>query len=214
MSRLHGFLSDRSIPALMRQTNYSRHELFAIFLRFKSLCCLSATDGGGIDATTFQRGVVRLSFEDGRFVSRVFSLVDTDNSDSIEWEEFLVAMAALEKGSAEIKAEFACNVYDLDGDGFIGRHDLTTMFQASSMLKQDGQQQQPQQEDDSLSDAVISMFVSKVFSTFGCEESGLISFDCVLRHIKQSSEPNADVWDLFGRSMLKEHSQSRKAKPR
>ena len=124
VSVLHGFLSTRSIPSLLQQTNYSRHELYSIFLRFKSLCCLSGTGPDGIDAATFQRGVVRLSVEDERFVSRVFALVDADNSGSIEWEEFLVAMAALEKGSAEIKAKFACQVYDLDGDGFIGRQDL------------------------------------------------------------------------------------------
>ena len=126
VSVLHGFLSTRSIPSLLQQTNYSRHELYSIFLRFKSLCCLSGSGPDGIDAATFQRGVVRLSVEDGRFVSRVFALVDADNSGSIEWEEFLVAMAALEKGSAEIKAKFACQVYDLDGDGFIGRHDLVS----------------------------------------------------------------------------------------
>ena len=209
VSQLHGFLCLRSIPSLLVQSNYSRHELFATFLRFKSLCCLSPVSGPqGIDAGTFQRGVVRLSVEDDRFVQRVFALVDTDNSNSIEWDEFLVSCAALEKGSAEIKARFACQVYDLDGDGFIGRQDLTTMFQASSMLKaarvgEDGDDE----EEDGLSDAVIAMFVQKVFDTFGCAESGLISFECVLRHIKAHAS-TSDVWDLFGRSMLKESAQS------
>ena len=133
VSVLHGFLSTRSIPSLLQQTNYSRHELYSIFLRFKSLCCLSASGPDGIDAATFQRGVVRLSVEDERFVSRVFALVDADNSGSIEWEEFLVAMAALEKGSAEIKAKFACQVYDLDGDGFIGRQDLVRQQHAHTL---------------------------------------------------------------------------------
>ena len=232
VSRLHGFLSLRSIPLLILQSNYSRHELFAIFLRFKSLCCLSPQSGpGGIDARTFQRGVVRLSVEDDRFVHRVFALVDTDQSNSIEWEEFLVAMAALEKGSAEIKAKFACQVYDLDGDGYIGRQDLTTMFQASSMLKAgsrnrhrkeggeeakergeeegnrgEGEGEEEEEEEDSLSDAVIAMFVSKVFETFGCAESGLIAFEDVLQHIK-SQQITCDVWDLFGRSMLHETTQ-------
>ena len=216
VSRLHGFLSHRSIPLLLRQTNYSRHELFSIFLRFKSLCCLSPDSGpAGIDAATFQRGVVRLSVEDDRFVHRVFALVDTDNSNSIEWEEFLVAMAALEKGSAEIKAKFACQVYDLDGDGFIGRQDLTTMFQASSMLKAaaskgdslgretvvvSAAEAAARLEDDELSDAVIAMFVQKVFETFGCAEKGLIAFEDVLAHMK-SSGATGDVWDLFGRSI-------------
>ena len=106
VSVLHGFLSTRAIPSLLHQTNYSRHELYSIFPALQvSVLSVSATGPDGIDAATFQRGVVRLSVEDERFVSRVFALVDADNSGSIEWEEFLVAMAALEKGSAEIKAK-------------------------------------------------------------------------------------------------------------
>ena len=203
VSRLHGFLSHRDIPQLIRQTNYTRHELFAIFLRFKSLCCLSPDSGPeGIDASTFRRGVVPLSVEDLSFVSRVFALVDTDNSNSIEWDEFLCAVTALEKGSAEVKAKFACQVYDLDGDGHIGRADLTAMFTASSMLKAGDTGGVCEDEvDDSLSDAVIAMFVSKVFDTLGCAESGVIAFDDVLSHIKQTPA-NHDVWDLLGRSML------------
>ena len=214
VSRLHGFLSHRDIPQLIRQTNYTRQELFAMFLRFKSLCCLSPESGPeGIDAATFQRGVVRLSVEDSSFVSRVFALVDTDNSNSIEWDEFLCAVTALEKGSAEIKAKFACQVYDLDGDGFIGKADLTAMFTASSMLKAGeavagasaAAATAAGESDDSLSDAVIAMFVAKVFESLGCAESGLIAFEDVLRHIKSSAQQH-DVWDLLGRSMLTDNT--------
>jgi Ca2+-binding EF-hand superfamily protein len=101
-------------------------------------------------------------------------------------------------------------VYDLDGDGYIGRQDLTTMFQASSMLKISHPPSSTpittttdEDDTDGLSDAVIAMFVSKVFETFGCSASGLISFECVLRYMK-SNQSTCDVWDLFGRSMLKE----------
>ena len=50
----------------------------------------------------------------------------------------------------------------------------------------------------------------KVFDTFGCGESGLISFDVVLHHIK-TVNPAVDVWDLFGRSMLKETRRDSRA---
>ena len=50
----------------------------------------------------------------------------------------------------------------------------------------------------------------EVFDTFGCGSSGLISFDVVLHHIK-TVNPAVDVWDLFGRSMLKETRRDSRA---
>ena len=51
---------------------------------------------------------------------------------------------------------------------------------------------------------------AEVFDTFGCSGSGLISFECVLHHIK-AVNPAVDVWDLFGRSMLKETRRDSRA---
>ena len=50
----------------------------------------------------------------------------------------------------------------------------------------------------------------EVFDTFGCGSDGSISFDVVLHHIK-TVNPAVDVWDLFGRSMLKETRRDSRA---
>lgn len=86
VSELHGFLSQKNIKQLLKQTNYNRRELYVIYVRFKALCALSPTPHG-IDKHTFKKGVARLAVEDDRFVNRVFSLVDDDGSGQIEWEE-------------------------------------------------------------------------------------------------------------------------------
>lgn len=86
VSELHGFLSQKNIKSLLKQTNYNRRELYVIYVRFKALCALSPTPHG-IDKHTFKKGVARLAVEDDRFVNRVFSLVDDDGSGQIEWEE-------------------------------------------------------------------------------------------------------------------------------
>jgi hypothetical protein len=85
VSELHGFLSQKNIKQLLKQTNYNRRELYVIYVRFKALCALSPTPHG-IDKHTFKKGVARLAVEDDRFVNRVFSLVDDDGSGQIEWE--------------------------------------------------------------------------------------------------------------------------------
>lgn len=51
----------------------------------------------------FKDGVSSLAFEDDIFVDRVFSLLDEDHSGTVEWDEFVNAVNALETGSAEDK---------------------------------------------------------------------------------------------------------------
>ena len=195
VSELHGFLSQKNIRALLRQTNYNRRELYVIYVRFKALCALSPS-AHGIDAATFKRGVSRLAVEDDKFVGRVFSLVDSDGSGQIEWEEFLTAMSALEKGDLESKCRFFFQIYDHDADGALSRKDLATMFHASSML-----------EADETTTEVVHTFVNKVFSQFGfapSNTSAKISFEQVLAYMKKQKAQGGteDVWAVFGRSML------------
>jgi Ca2+-binding EF-hand superfamily protein len=137
VSKLHGYLSEHNIAELVASTNYTRRELYTMFVRFKALCTLSPLDGLGVDRKTFQNGIARLAIEDNVFVDRVFASVDVRNSGSIEWHEYISAMTALEKGSLKHKCKFGMAIYDLDGDGFLSRSDLTTMFLSSSMLQLD-----------------------------------------------------------------------------
>ena len=76
----------------------TRTELYRLFNRFKALCQLSGTPGS-IGKTTFKEGVSSLFFEDDAFVDRVFNLLDTDGSGSVEWDEFVGAVNALETGT-------------------------------------------------------------------------------------------------------------------
>jgi Ca2+-binding EF-hand superfamily protein len=102
-------------------------------------------------------------------------------------------MSALEKGEPEAKTRFFFQIYDLDADGFVSRLDLSTMFHSSSML-----------DDDETTAEVVSTFVNRVFKEFGAEVSGKISFEDVMRYMEK--HPQADVWDVFGRSMLQDFS--------
>eukprot|EP01006_Ploeotia_vitrea_P040684 TRINITY_DN66447_c5_g2_i1.p1 TRINITY_DN66447_c5_g2~~TRINITY_DN66447_c5_g2_i1.p1 ORF type:complete len:520 (-),score=233.28 TRINITY_DN66447_c5_g2_i1:9-1466(-) len=192
ISREHGFLSEQNIDELLKQTGYNRRELYVIYARFKALCAMSPLPGG-IDKETFQRGVARLAVEDDLFVDRVFKLLDEDGSGQIEWDEFLMAMAALERGDPEIKNRFCFQTYDLDDDGFIGREDLSRMFSSSSML----------QHDDTTAQ-VVDTFVNRVFRVLGVQDTEKITLEHVNEYMATRALPGEDVWDLFGRSMLKD----------
>ena len=200
ISELHGFLSDMNISELLAKTNYNRRELYVMYVRFKALCSMSPTPDG-IDRATFKKGVARLSVEDDLFVNRVYDLIDEDNSDSIEWDEFLTVMSALEKGNKtnrKSQISFFFKVYDLDNDGVISRNDLSTMFESSAMLKKDKTTQD-----------LVDAFVRRVFKVVtGNENKNILTEQDVTNYLNGEGA-NEDVWDLFGRSMLKDFTTRR-----
>lgn len=197
ISELHGFLSQMNIKKLLRKTNYNRRELYVMYVRFKALCAMSPSPLG-IDYATFKRGVARLSVEDDLFVKRVYKLIDEDQSDSIEWNEFLTVMSALEKGNRKSQISFFFKIYDLDEDGVISRQDLSQMFLSSSMLGND-------ETTKDLCDA----FVRRVFKVVtGNENSAKLTEQDVNKYLTGEGA-NEDVWDLFGRSMLKDFTERR-----
>eukprot|EP00455_Lapot_gusevi_P043832 TRINITY_DN5394_c0_g3_i3.p1 TRINITY_DN5394_c0_g3~~TRINITY_DN5394_c0_g3_i3.p1 ORF type:complete len:309 (-),score=85.58 TRINITY_DN5394_c0_g3_i3:355-1281(-) len=197
ISAIHGYLDQKNINRLLKKTNYNRRELYVIYSRYKALCALSRSPYG-IDKETFKNGIARLAVEDDLFVDRVFDLVDEDGSGCIEWNEFLMAMAALEKGSRKTKAKFCFHVYDLDGDGYISKDDLATMFLSSSMLDRDQTTQD-----------VVNAFVDRVFKTLSAEGRDKLSLKDITDYMLHQAGPNQDVWDLFGRSMLKDFNTRR-----
>lgn len=200
ISEIHGFLTDMNVSELLAKTNYNRRELYVMYVRFKALCAMSPTPYG-IDRKTFKQGMARLSVEDDLFVDRVYDLIDEDQSDSIEWHEFLTVMSALEKGNKtnrKSQISFFFKVYDLDGDGVISRNDLATMFLSSSMLKKDQTTQD-----------LVDAFVRRVFKVVTGNENKNILTEVDVTKYLNGEGANEDVWDLFGRSMLKDFTTRR-----
>jgi EF-hand domain pair len=128
--KAQGYLFNQSINDLCRDTGFSRRDLYRMFSTFKALCALSNSPTGigtevvvagenvrlacfsrdRPDKDTLGRCIPVLGVEDEEFVSRVFTVLDFDGSGEIEWDEFIEAMAAMEKGSREKRAEFLFRV--------------------------------------------------------------------------------------------------------
>ena len=53
-------------------------------------------------------------------MDRIFQLLDEDGSGSVEWDEFVNAVNALETGSAHDKLKFCFRVYDRDNNKVLG----------------------------------------------------------------------------------------------
>jgi hypothetical protein len=126
---------------------------------------------------------------------------------------FVRALSALEKGSLEDKVHFFFRIYNVDGDKHISRDDLRVMFLSSSMLY-DGRNNatggtgQP----DQVTQELVSTFVDRVFAQFGKTQTNStdpaqhrLTEQEIIEYMREHA-PDKDVWDVFGRSMLKDFS--------
>ena len=67
------------------------------------------------------------------FVDRLFAVFDENGDGAINFAEFLTILSVLStKASAAEKLEVSFKIYDMDGDGKIGRDELNAMLRATA----------------------------------------------------------------------------------
>ncbi|KAF1781970.1 hypothetical protein PC129_g13288 [Phytophthora cactorum] len=184
----HGFLQEQDLAALMMATGYSRAELFARWARFKALCSM-AKNSHGVDKETLRHGVPQLSSEDQFFVDRAFDVLDTDGSGALDWPEFIAALSALEKGDASRRIDFLFHAYDVNGDGYIQRHEVQMFFLASLLVPQTSEAVE-----------VARHFVDKIFISLGREHSDSIRVEDAMIYLHE--HPATDAFSILGRTMV------------
>ncbi|KAE8905291.1 hypothetical protein PF005_g15008 [Phytophthora fragariae] len=184
----HGFLQEQDLTALMSATGYSRAELFARWARFKALCSM-AKNPRGVDKETLRHGIPQLSAEDQFFVDRAIDVLDKDGSGELDWPEFIAALSALEKGDASRRVDFLFHAYDLNGDGFIQRHEVRLFFLASLLVPHTPQALE-----------VARHVVDKIFTALGREQHDSIRVEDAMNYLHE--HPATDAYSLLGRTMV------------
>ena len=199
VSGIHGALlfgtdpkhpDENYVVNLIRETGFSRRELYAMFMQFKALVAMSHSIEG-VDKTAFLRGIPMLSMEDREFVERVFSLLDEDGSGIIEWQEFLLALTKLEHGTPMTRASFLFDVYDDDGGGTIEDEEMMHYFLASMRLT-----------DETASDYfkdICKYFVSRVLSEIDPDHEGHLDRNRIVKFLQEHPD-TTNVGGLFGRA--------------
>ena len=123
----------------------------------------------------------------------MFSLLDEDGGGTIDWEEFVNTVNALETGSPHDKLSFCFQVYDRDGNASIERSELHDMF--TSML----QAGNTSDMSDELKE-LIDDFVNSIYDSIDADRSGSLELDEVLEAIQRRKI--TDVWEIFGRTLV------------
>ena len=72
--------------------------------------------------------------EAGQFTEFVFRTFDKDNSGSIDFREFLLALSVTRRGTSHKKLEWVFSVYDLNGDGLITKMEMLDVVKAMQKM--------------------------------------------------------------------------------
>ena len=68
------------------------------------------------------------------FAELLFNMFDTDNSGSLDFEEFITAMSLTSKGDTDTKLAWAFKLYDQDGNGSICKEEMMKMIEATDAM--------------------------------------------------------------------------------
>eukprot|EP00615_Pteridomonas_danica_P013655 CAMPEP_0114333608 /NCGR_PEP_ID=MMETSP0101-20121206/3862_1 /TAXON_ID=38822 ORGANISM="Pteridomonas danica, Strain PT" /NCGR_SAMPLE_ID=MMETSP0101 /ASSEMBLY_ACC=CAM_ASM_000211 /LENGTH=136 /DNA_ID=CAMNT_0001464671 /DNA_START=39 /DNA_END=446 /DNA_ORIENTATION=+ len=121
-------LKQSQLDEYVGSTNFTAPEIKALYFHFGQL----ASDEKGellINRSDFQSA---LGMKNSTFVDRLFAVFDENGDGGINFVEFLTILSVLStKASTKDKLEVSFKIYDMDGDGVIGRDELTAMLRAT-----------------------------------------------------------------------------------
>mmetsp|Transcript_5097 Transcript_5097/g.11935 ORF Transcript_5097/g.11935 Transcript_5097/m.11935 type:complete len:198 (-) Transcript_5097:174-767(-) len=123
-------LSNVHATELASSTYFSPSEVQAIYYHF-SLLAIEESGELIISRTEFQEA---LGMKSSTFVDRLFVVFDENGDGRINFREFLSILSILSTKATEAdKLETSFKIYDFDGDGKIGRDELTEMLRATAV---------------------------------------------------------------------------------
>lgn len=117
-----------SLSALCRATRFSEAEIKRIYRGFKAEC-----PTGVVKEDTFK--IIYAQFfpqgaNTGLYAHYVFNTLDQDHSGIVSFEDFVQGLSVLSRGSVEEKLRWTFSLYDINGDGYITREEMTDIVTA------------------------------------------------------------------------------------
>ncbi|CAF0888334.1 unnamed protein product [Adineta ricciae] len=120
-------LTAKEIAMLKANTKYSEKEIREWHAGFLRDC-----PSGKLDKKKFVE-VYKQFYPQGKadsFCKHAFATFDSNNDGTIDFDEFILAIAASSQGNLDDRLELAFDMYDISGDGQIDQKELTTLISA------------------------------------------------------------------------------------
>ncbi|KTF95705.1 hypothetical protein cypCar_00007370 [Cyprinus carpio] len=109
------------LEQLQAQTKFTKKELQSLYRGFKNEC-----PSGLVDEETFKT-IYSQFFPQGdatTYAHFLFNAFDLDRNGSIRFEDFVIGLSVLLRGSVTEKLNWAFNLYDINKDGYITKEVL------------------------------------------------------------------------------------------
>ncbi|XP_046997960.1 uncharacterized protein LOC124613308 [Schistocerca americana] len=157
-----------SLEALCKATRFTEDELKRIYRGFKAEC-----PTGVVREDTF-KGIYSRFFPQGanagHYAHYVFNTLDQDHSGLLSFEDFVVGLSILSRGTLDEKLRWTFSLYDINGDGCITRDEMTDIVTAIYELT--GRLVEP-----SADDATVNDKVERIFQKMDANKDGVVTLE-------------------------------------
>ncbi|XP_054613066.1 calsenilin-like isoform X2 [Dunckerocampus dactyliophorus] len=155
------------LEQLQARTQFTRKELQSLYRGFKNEC-----PSGLVDEETFKT-IYSQFFPQGdvtMYAHFLFNAFDMDRSGSIRFEDFVLGLSVLLRGSVTEKLRWAFNLYDINKDGYITKEEMMAIM--TSIYNMMGRYTFPSVRDDSPLE-----HVEKFFQKMDRNRDGVVTID-------------------------------------
>ncbi|KAK3096115.1 hypothetical protein FSP39_023390 [Pinctada imbricata] len=155
------------LETLCKNTKFSKKELQIMYRGFKQECptgIVSEETFKEIYAQFFPQG------DSSAYAHYVFNTFDHDRNGSISFEEFVMGLSILSRGSLQERLQWTFSLYDINGDGFITKDEMLDIVTA--IYEMMGRFSEP-----IIDDTTAQEHVNTVFKKMDANNDGVITYD-------------------------------------
>ncbi|XP_063050718.1 Kv channel interacting protein 3a, calsenilin isoform X1 [Engraulis encrasicolus] len=155
------------LDQLQSQTKFTKKELQSLYRGFKNEC-----PSGLVDEETFKT-IYSQFFPQGdatTYAHFLFNAFDLDRNGSIRFEDFVIGLSVLLRGSVTEKLNWAFNLYDINKDGYITKEEMLMIMK--SIYDMMGRYTYPMVRDEAPNE-----HVDKFFQKMDRNRDGVVTID-------------------------------------
>ncbi|XP_035726597.1 neurocalcin-delta B-like [Vespa mandarinia] len=152
------------LSSLIHGTGFSKEEIQRLYRAFKQYCprgTVTTNDIKPAYAKLFPLG------DSAKYAQMVFNNFDKDKDGIVTFGDLLLGIATIVKGTTDEKLRWIFQFYDLNGDGWISKHEMiTAIFAIYEMVN-----------NDQTVWSMVNRHVDRLFEKMDTDKDGMISIE-------------------------------------